>query len=381
MKKIALILVLAGLCAPAMAKSLDLLLDEDDVNRQQVLSAIVSHERATLKNWETIWDRGWHDVAAVMVFHSFGGGQEMVKEDVYSLKHTILTYYAEKGDAEKVAFLLNCGIPVDFEADGKTALVYALENKRMDVVGLLLAAGADYLRPYKGDVQEVKRFFKAMQESQPDVAYESMYLSFQGKSLQGKSADGVTPLMRAAAGKNGIPVGSLLAITPDVNAKDAKGRNALLYALEEGEPAALDKCLSQLLAAGCDVNAADTLGQTPLILSVKLEGRTRFEWPLLLTKKVDVNAADIGGKTALHWAAEKSVNTFVLNLVECGADISAVDNEGNTPLICAVKKSRLSCAEFLLKQGADPMVKNKAGESAASIAKKKKNKELLKLFN
>jgi len=52
----------------------------------------------------------------------------------------------------------------------------------------------------------------------------------------------------------------LLAMQPDINARDATGRTALMLAILHGQTDAV----SALLAYGADPNAADTHGTTPL---------------------------------------------------------------------------------------------------------------------
>src|SRR5215813_9018821 len=60
--------------------------------------------------------------------------------------------------------------------------------------------------------------------------------------------------------------------------------------------------------------------------------RNRDAVRALLQKKVDVNAPQVDGTTALHWAVRTDdVDTIDL-LIRAGANVSAANREGVTPL-------------------------------------------------
>src|SRR3954470_152002 len=55
----------------------------------------------------------------------------------------------------------------------------------------------------------------------------------------------------------------------------------------------------------------------------------------LLSKKVDVNAPQPDGATALHWAAYLSDAELTAALIRAGADVNAKNKYGVTPLALA----------------------------------------------
>jgi len=74
----------------------------------------------------------------------------------------------------------------------------------------------------------------------------------------------------------------------------------------------------------------------------------------LVQKKTDVNAAQIDGTTALHWAVRyDDLNTADL-LIRAGARVSAANREGVTPLQLAALNGSAAMIDKLLKAGADP---------------------------
>lgn len=80
--------------------------------------------------------------------------------------------------------------------------------------------------------------------------------------------------------------------------------------------------IKELIEAGADINARDNKGKTALMYALTSE-KTK----LLLEAGADVNARDNEGKTALMYA--KSMEQIKI-LLKAGADINARDNEGNT---------------------------------------------------
>lgn len=59
---------------------------------------------------------------------------------------------------------------------------------------------------------------------------------------------------------------------------------------------------------------------------------------ILKHQDLDVNLTQEGGKTPLHWAAEKGNGTIVRLLLDNGADINAQTDDGNSPLSLARNK-------------------------------------------
>ena len=84
----------------------------------------------------------------------------------------------------------------------------------------------------------------------------------------------------------------------------------------------------QLLAAGCDPNAKNGDGQTPLHIAVGSKEKSLW----LLNHKVDVNAKDNNGQTPLHLIVTSGNTNAIQLLLDFKADVNATDNKSKTPL-------------------------------------------------
>jgi uncharacterized protein len=74
----------------------------------------------------------------------------------------------------------------------------------------------------------------------------------------------------------------------------------------------------------------------------------------LLKKKIDVNAPQADGTTALHWAAYRSDADSAAALIRAGANVNVKNKYGVTPLALAADQGSASVLNLLLKAGAKP---------------------------
>jgi ankyrin repeat protein len=73
----------------------------------------------------------------------------------------------------------------------------------------------------------------------------------------------------------------------------------------------------------------------------------------LLKVNAEVNAADAGGYTALHWASREGHASIVRLLLDRGADVGARTAGDSTPLHLASERDHASVVRLLLDGGAD----------------------------
>ena len=88
----------------------------------------------------------------------------------------------------------------------------------------------------------------------------------------------------------------------------------------------------------------------------------------LLQASIDVNARQVDGMTALHWAAYHDDTDLVGRLVGAGADVHAANRYGVTPLSLAAENANVAMVERLLEAGADPNTTLPGGETVLMTA-------------
>ena len=112
-----------------------------------------------------------------------------------------------------------------------------------------------------------------------------------------------------------------------------------------------------LVAGGSDAPLADAV-----------ERMERVTIRSLLQQPIDVNASQVDGMTALHWAAYHDDPELVGLLVRAGADVTAANRYGVTPLSLACTNANVAMVKLLLDAGADPNSSLPGGETALMTA-------------
>jgi len=152
-------------------------------------------------------------------------------------------------------------------------------------------------------------------------------------------------------------VRKLIAAGSDVNAPEADGTSALLWAAHQGSP----ELVSLLLEAGADPNAANSFGVTPLLEASRYGDVATIR--ALLDGGADVRAAAREGETPLMAAARAGSLEAVNLLIERGADVNATESLWDqTALMWAAAEGHVDVVGALLDHGADPNAKARASE-------------------
>jgi len=98
----------------------------------------------------------------------------------------------------------------------------------------------------------------------------------------------------------------------------------------------------------------------------------------LLQQKADVNAAQVDGATALHWAVYRDDLEMADLLIKAGARVDVANREGITPLHMASLYGNASLIDRLLKAGASAKQTGPAGETMVMLAARNGNPEAIK---
>ena len=123
--------------------------------------------------------------------------------------------------------------------------------------------------------------------------------------------------------------------------------------------------LSMLLALGAPAAIAQPADDARLVAAVKNRDTKTFQ---ALLPRVNVNAAQPDGATALHWAAHWNDVDAAGRLIRAGANVNTATDLGVTPLLLACSDAGAAMVTLLLKAGARPDVTLPSGETALMVA-------------
>jgi uncharacterized protein len=329
---------------------------------------------------------------------------------------TPLMLASRNGDVSSVKALLSHGADVNAkeEANGQTALMWALGQQHSEIAGILLDAGAD-IRARTESSQRVVLLCCPTWAGDPEGTVtidqggltpllftaltgdvqSARRLLAAGADVNDTAAAGATALVMAAHAGFGDLVTLLLDSGADPNAAGA-GHTALHSAVLRGD----QKMVKALLAHRANLNvrlakgtflkrgsrefAFDKflIGATPFLLAARLGDVELMR--LLATAGADLSIGLDDGRTPLivaaqgettgarmrGGAAEPRVTAAVKLLLELDADVNAVDRNGNTALhvLAARRPGFDGVIRLIAERGAALEIANSKGETPLALA-------------
>ncbi len=231
----------------------------------------------------------------------------------------------DRQDVDAVKELLAAGhsanTPIAHDTVTSNPLVKACWRKNMEIVRLLVEAGADV-----NGLEKDRRV-----------------------NAKGEVHWFVKSPLEEVVGQNLEIVRYLIAKGAKVNEKLTDGRTVIFLPAYEGDLGTLEV----LIAAGGDVNAVDDIGYTPLKHAVM--GRKPEAIRLLVARGAKVNQAPTKvnvGETALHVAIASGFPDIVQLLIELKANPNAKAEYSGTPLELARKGDQDDVVAMLKAAGA-----------------------------
>jgi ankyrin repeat protein len=237
---------------------------------------------------------------------------------------------ALNGDLKTLRALVRQAADVDAQQpDGMTALHWAVQRRDLEMMDVLLEAGAKpdlinrtgakplYLAAINADAAAIARLLDAGEDA-------NAVLTAEGESV----------LMLTSQTGNPEAVKLLLDRGADPNVQQARGQTALMWAAAEGHADVVEL----LLARGADPALSSTA-------STKAERRPP------------------GGLTALLFAARQGKSDAARALLDGGADIDQAGADNTSPLLIAIVNGHYDLASMLIERGADPNVADANGRT------------------
>jgi uncharacterized protein len=336
---------------------------------------------------------------------------------------------AMNGDTATVRALVEQKADVNaVQADGATAIQWAVYRDDLQMADVLIAAGANIKLPNREGATPL--YLASLHGSAAMIEK----LLKDGADVNERGAHGETPLMLVARTGNLDAIRLLLDHHADVNAKDKlRGTTALMWATEQSHPEAVKLLIEHgaSVSAATDIdtrnsrnNLANTVTQrlhssfgvlgkrgpgfdgTPLpdpAGAPKGEAAPKTSAPTHEPIVASAGGAvvpaktapgtqpngedevisffrrpapkDGGGLTPLSYAARENCMECAKILVDAGADVNQQTKYGWTPLLVATQNRHYKLAEYFLEHGANPNTPNHGGWTPLYLATDNRNIE------
>jgi len=253
-------------------------------------------------------------------------------------------------------------------------LIDAVKAGNRDAVRTLLKQPAAALKPVEGDGTTALHWAARAD----DLEMVRLLLS-AGADVSAATREGITPLSLAAVNGSARMTDVLLEAGANPNTVLPEGESILMTAARTGRP----EVLEILLRHGAEINARENwFGETALIWAAAENHPDAVR--VLVRHGADVNARSkaldvprrrngqsilpLGSWTPLMYAARQGALEATTALLESGADMNATDPDGATALVLAIINANYEVAAALVEKGADPNIGDKEAKMAALYA-------------
>ncbi|MCY4121698.1 MAG: ankyrin repeat domain-containing protein [Acidobacteria bacterium] len=246
-------------------------------------------------------------------------------------------------DAVAVSRLLDASADVNAaHADGATVLHWAAYLDDVEMARLLVAAGADAGAANTHGVVPLSLACINANSAMVDL------LLAAGADAKAAVGTGETVLMSCARTGNAKAVAALLAHGADVNATESEeDQTALMWAVAQRHPAVVQA----LLDNSADVHKRSRVRR--FVISRRLQSNLRYG-ELGRRYGTDAEETDLGGYTALLFAARQGAVDSARLLLGAGANVNDTSPDGRSALLVAAHSGHRTLVEFLLAEGANP---------------------------
>ena len=242
--------------------------------------------------------------------------------------------------------------------DGDTALFYASRYRHVEILQLLIAAGANvngincvgntalhYACTFEISLEDEGAQHSQQLSHKEVVIAKSLIVS--GANVNHTSKCGRNAIIEAcnSCHPSADLVDVLLAAKANVNCVDGVGLNCLMYLTfnifdVEFIPDVVAIAQS-LLRAGVNINQLDNAGRSAFLISALHPGHANAEISvILITTGVSVNQVDINGRNALILLCARKQNldcNFALRLINAGINVNHLDDTGRNALMYVVE--------------------------------------------
>uniref|UniRef100_A0A0K0DTX2 ANK_REP_REGION domain-containing protein n=1 Tax=Strongyloides stercoralis TaxID=6248 RepID=A0A0K0DTX2_STRER len=264
-------------------------------------------------------------------------------------------------------FLHECKISTEiYDDDARTPLHYAAQNGRVEIVELLLEAGARY------------NAVDAYGATPAHYAAEISWPILQALLIKNNHSDmidkeGRTPFMWSViSGNESIVINMLRNFNISRNGKDNQKSTALHLAALTGNPS----MCKMLIQQGWMLTAEDEVGATPLHIAAG-KGYT-YLVDIFSTTDDIIKKVDIAQRTALFYAAlGGQAHTLHVMISDLGYDANVQDIHGRTPLHAAAYSGFVACIQKLIDHGVDVNAIDRDEETPLHVACSRGKEEIV----
>ena len=273
---------------------LDVGLSADELHEMEDLMDIGSGMYLDIYLLQNFVQRGRKDMVDIYLDHGVGINYRGMAE------HCPIHVAVDTGNMDMISHLISRGADVTLPTDsGKLPIDIAMEKDNWQIVELLISHGGEcnILHSEFGNKETIKKLLDS------------------GANIDKVNEDGFTILHTAITANDMGMVKFLLGLGANMGMVAGSTMTAIHVAVNM-----------------CSREMVELSPETDIPLHNSRNRGYLDMVEILLAHGADINATDITGRKAIHYAAKHSDVICIRTLMDHGADIKAVDNYENTPL-------------------------------------------------
>ena len=250
-------------------------------------------------------------------------------------QHNIFRYFAVKVTTAVIQVILLLSLSQLVLAND-AIFIHAVKNNDADLIAYLAKSQTNI------DLSDQSGKTALMVAAKAGNSTLVEQLLDQGAQADKTNNNGGSAVMFASIKGDLKTIGLLLQHHVDVNAKGSNGWGALMIASAKGHV----EVVKLLLDYGVNVNTVDVYDWTPLHRA-SFENHLQVVELLLTDPRLQLDARDDKGATALHHAAIGGNHEITRSLIEKGASVRITDHDGRTAIDYAQKNGFDDLAQML----------------------------------
>ena len=293
----------------------------------------------------------------VMILLNAGADPNIADENSDSSLHAAIYGYCSK---ESVQSIIYRGAQVNAVNNiDETPLLIACSTAQRQLVRLLLKSKAD---PNIANIEGHGSLHKAVNA---DCSRETLQeIVDYGADVNAKDRRGRTALLLSCFYRQMDSLNVLIKAGADPTIDDEEGFSCI-HAAVDGRCST--DVLQTLIDNGAHVNARRRDGATALMRACRT-GQSESVM-FLLEAGADVNIVRPDGSTCLHVAVHGKCSKETLqNVIENGLNVNSANKRGETALILACESAQTESVKLLLKMGANPNIADAEGYTSLHVA-------------
>lgn len=244
----------------------------------------------------------------------------------------------------------------------RTPLIVALENNDNDLVDILVKHGANVNFP--GD----KRTTPLHEMCKTNHLNNVHLLISKRSDIEIVDKHSMTPIMLASKYGHIEIAKIIIKAGANINNGDLNGMTSLMLACMGGYKNLMDL----LIENGADINKCDHNDWTPLLAYANSQHDNPEIIKFLIEKGANENALTKDKVSSLMMASFRGHLNIVEQLLKLGMDVNHADVYGKTAIFSACLSGNVDIIRTLIDNGADTLVSDKNGDTVLTFAKKNK---------